>query len=345
MNQSGKSKTKIIEERIGTGVGVENPLVSVVIPVFNAAEFIAETLNSVLAQSFKDHEIVVVNDGSPDTEKLEQVLDPYFDRIVYITQENNGVAAARNTGIRNSRGEYLAFLDGDDIWYPNYLKQQLNLLEEKRCDLVYSDALLFYRVSRDDEAFSERAPSSEKVSTESLLSATANILTSGTLVRKVRVLECGMFDEELPRIGTEDFDLWFRLARSGTRIERNEKILLKYRVRKDSLSGGSLKIAERDVAVIELTEEKYELTESEASAAKERKALAKAFLSLERAKGSLSRENFREALEHFRDANSYYKTIKLKAVIAALLVSPRSMFWLFKMTKPEEFAETLQIET
>ena len=234
MNQQGrKSNTKIIEARVGTGVCKDKPRVSVVIPVFDGAGFIADTLNSVLAQSFDDYEIVLVNDGSSDTEKLEQILEPYFERITYVSQQNNGVAAARNSGTRKSRGEFLAFLDGDDIWYPNYLEEQLKLIDKANCDFVYSDALLFHRVIRTDEKFSARAPSDEKVTTESLITGTANVLTSGALVKKSKVVECGMFDEKLPKIGTEDFDLWFRLAKLGAKIERNDRVLLKYRIRSE----------------------------------------------------------------------------------------------------------------
>jgi len=341
MNQEGrKSTTKLIETRVGTGVCEDKPRVSVVIPAFNSADFIADTLNSVLAQSFDDYEIVLVNDGSPDTETLEQILEPYFERITYISQQNNGVAAARNSGIRKSRGEFLAFLDGDDIWYPNYLEEQLTLIDKKKCDFVYSDALLFHRVNRTDEKFSERAPSDKRVTTESLIAATANVLTSGTLIKRSRVLECGMFDENLPKIGTEDFDLWFRLARSGAKIERNDKVLLKYRIRSESLSGGRMNIAERDIRVVELTEQKYDLTNSEAAAAKERKVIARAFLSLEKAKSSLSKENFQEALKHFRDANCVFNSLKLKITIAFLSISPRLVRWVFKKMRPEDFAET-----
>src|SRR5260370_18914565 len=88
-----------------------SPLVSVIVPAYRAATYIAETLDSILAQSFTSYEIIVVNDGSPDTEDLERVLEPYRGHIAYIVQENRGQAGARNTGLRAARGAVLAFLD------------------------------------------------------------------------------------------------------------------------------------------------------------------------------------------------------------------------------------------
>src|ERR1700730_1568273 len=99
----------------------ETPTVSVIIPAYNTALYIVETLDSVFAQTFRDFEVILINDGSPDTDKLEQVIEPYRERIVYLKQKNGGPSAARNAGIGWSRGEYIAFLDSDDSWLPQYL--------------------------------------------------------------------------------------------------------------------------------------------------------------------------------------------------------------------------------
>src|SRR5438132_9051132 len=99
------------------------PIVSVIIPAYNVAPFIGETLTTVFAQSFNDYEVIVINDGSPDTEELERALQPFIDRINYIKQENRGASAARNAGLRAARGEFVAFLDADDLWLSNYLDE------------------------------------------------------------------------------------------------------------------------------------------------------------------------------------------------------------------------------
>jgi glycosyltransferase involved in cell wall biosynthesis len=95
------------------------PAVSVIVPVYATAPYVAEALDSILAQTFTDYEILVVNDGSPDTELLETVLQRYAGRIRYLRQENAGVSVARNTALAAARGRYVAMLDSDDTWHPN----------------------------------------------------------------------------------------------------------------------------------------------------------------------------------------------------------------------------------
>lgn len=121
-----------------------SPKVSVIIPAYNVSAYIAEALDSLRAQTFRDFETIVVNDGSPDTENLEKVLQPYQQEIIYIRQENGGVSSARNTGIRASKGEMLSLLDPDDTWFPEYLEVQTGLLDaEPGTDLVCPDAVFF----------------------------------------------------------------------------------------------------------------------------------------------------------------------------------------------------------
>ncbi len=117
------------------------PTVSVIMPAYNSASFIGQALDSVFAQTYSDFEVVVVNDGSPDTAKLEDVLRQYLDGIVYIKQENRRVGGARNTGIRHARGEYLAFLDSDDSWFPDCLAVQMRAFDEDpSLDMIFADA-------------------------------------------------------------------------------------------------------------------------------------------------------------------------------------------------------------
>ena len=114
------------------------PRISVIVPCFNCAQFLPETLGSVFSQTYDDFEVVVVNDGSLDTPQLEQALAPWADRIVYIKTENHGVAEARNTGIRAAKGEFIALLDSDDIWEPNFLDVQVRKLDQHpSADIVY----------------------------------------------------------------------------------------------------------------------------------------------------------------------------------------------------------------
>src|SRR4051794_10243350 len=104
------------------------PVVSVIIPAYNSAAYIAEAVDSVLRQTFDDYEIVVVNDGSSDTDQLERVLREYdrcADRLIYLKQENRGPGGARNAGIRRARGRFVALLDSDAVWLPDFLAEQI----------------------------------------------------------------------------------------------------------------------------------------------------------------------------------------------------------------------------
>src|SRR5690349_4364975 len=117
------------------------PAVTVVIPVYNAARYIGEALDSLQAQRFKDFEVIVVNDGSDDGEELESILKSHPLPLTYISQENKGVSAARNAAIRVGRGEFYAQLDADDQWTPDYLDVQLGILKENPdVTLVYPNA-------------------------------------------------------------------------------------------------------------------------------------------------------------------------------------------------------------
>ena len=106
----------------------ERPAASVIIPAYQAAPYIAQALDSVFAQSFRDFEVIVVNDGSPDTPDFERALQPYLANITYIKQANHGPSHARNTGIGKARAPLIALLDSDDFWAPDYLATHVGIL-------------------------------------------------------------------------------------------------------------------------------------------------------------------------------------------------------------------------
>src|SRR5438132_14386761 len=103
------------------------PRVSVIIPTYNCARFLPESVNSVLSQTLNDYEIIVVNDGS--TDNTEEVLAPFRSRITYTYQINKGLPAALNAGIKIAKGELLAFLDSDDVWHADKLAKQVELMD------------------------------------------------------------------------------------------------------------------------------------------------------------------------------------------------------------------------
>jgi len=117
---------------------VENKLVSIITPIYNGERFLSETIESVLRQTYSDWEMIIINDGSRD--RSEAIARSYAEkesRIRVLVQENKGSAAARNNGIRQARGRYIALLDADDLWEPWFLEHQIKLMKEHSCQLVY----------------------------------------------------------------------------------------------------------------------------------------------------------------------------------------------------------------
>lgn len=210
-----------------------SPAVSVIIPAFKAADQVGLALSSVFSQTYTDVEVIVINDGSPDTEAMELAIAPYLPRILYLKQENRGPSGARNLGIRHAKGKFLAFLDSDDCWLPNYLDQQLKFLRsDAALDMVYCDAILEGDTNDVGKTFMEVYPSTGSVTFESVLLEHTQIITSGTVVRRQKVVEAGLFDEQLHC--AEDHDLWLRLVHTGAKIAYQEQALLRRRVRRDS---------------------------------------------------------------------------------------------------------------
>jgi GT2 family glycosyltransferase len=117
------------------------PLVSVIIPAHNVSEFIGDTVRSVFAQQFRRFEVIVVDDGSTDALALDAALAPFREHIVVLTQRNEGPSAARNAGIAHARGEYVAFLDGDDLWKPHCLNDLVErALGDRSLAVLHGDA-------------------------------------------------------------------------------------------------------------------------------------------------------------------------------------------------------------
>lgn len=299
-----------------------SPKVSVVIPAYGIADFIEESLASVFAQTFTDFEVIVVNDGSPDTEKFEQEIEPFRDKIVYLKQENRGAAAARNAAIRAASGEFLAFLDGDDLWLPDFLASQIEFIERGNFDLVYADAEFFGQDVPAGKTYMQFSKSNGKVTTESLISWECNVITSGTVARRKAIVEGGLFDESPNFRRGQDFEMWFRLAKGGGKIGYQRKVLLKYRIRAGSLTGNHVQQAERNLSTLRGIKEKFELTVLEKKAWEKQFEISTAIWNVERGKEQIIKGDFAAARESFAAANRFYHKPKLSAVGLMLKLAP-----------------------
>lgn len=319
---------------VGRNVKVAAPTVSVIIPAYNIAAYIAETLDSVLKQTFKDLEIIVINDGSPDTVEFEKVLKPFMSEIVYLKGENKGAGFARNIAIDHARGALIAFLDGDDIWLPGFLESQVNFLRENNYDFVYADALLFGGSALDGKTFMKTAPSKGEANFDSLLSLKCNIITSGTVARRQTIIDAGMFETE--KVRAHDYVLWLKVAKRGARIGYQKKVLLKYRIHLDSLSGDSVQRVERSINVYHRVLNKIELSDSQREIVKRQLTRLESDLQVERGKSYLLQEDFDLAERAFAEANKYRRSPRLQLIIRLLKIAPRFLLKFYKSRRRDE---------
>jgi len=301
----------------------ENPRVSVIIPSYNTASLIANCLNSILDQTFRDFEIIVVNDGSPDTAQLEQVLRPYLEKIVYIPQQNKRAAGARNTAIRKSRGEFLAFLDSDDSWLPDHLASQMKQFDrDPSIDMVYADALIVSNARRP-QTFMERCPSQGAVTFEAMVLERCQIPISTVVARKSVIVKAGLFDESLVRC--DDYDMWLRTAFSGAHIAYIRKPQARlYLGRPDSLGQSRAKMTESYWKILEKASQTLPLNAAQREFVEQRAAEIKARYLLEEGKLQLLEKHPERARELFRQANVQLRRLKLSLVIRGLELAPQS---------------------
>jgi len=214
-----------------------NHLVSVIIPTYNHAHFLGRALQSLRDQTYPNWEAIVVDNYSQD--ETEEVIEEFGDdRIHLLKIHNHGViAASRNRGIREAKGEWLAFLDSDDFWDSTKLDHCIAYLNRNCCDLVCHGER-WRGDGRDREVF--YGPES-RASYESLLFEGNCISTSAVVVRRKQVEAVSGFCEESDIITAEDYDLWLRLTRNGVRVGFLPEILGEYTIHSDSQSHAVLR--------------------------------------------------------------------------------------------------------
>jgi glycosyltransferase involved in cell wall biosynthesis len=307
-------------------VDASAPAVSVVVPAYNVAPYIAEALDSIFAQTFRDFEVIIVNDGSPDTVELERVLAPYLTRIVYLKQSNRGPSAARNTGISAARGRYVALLDADDAWLPEYLAEQTRALaSQPGLDLIYSDAMLFGEGEGTGRSFMKTYPSRGAVTVESLLSQHCVVITSCVVARRDAVVAAGLFDERYRRV--EDFQLWVRMAYGGARLDYQRKILARHRMHPDSLAGDHSAMHESAIGVYRDLSNELELTAGQRALVEAEIGKYESYLARARGKHALAAGEYGRAASEFSRARVWRRSagldgLKLSLILLCLRMAP-----------------------
>jgi len=223
------------------------PKVSVVIPTYNYAQYIEEAIDSALVQTHKGCEIIVVDDGSTDDTK--GVVSQYRSEIRYIYQKNQGLSAARNTGVRNSEGEYIAILDSDDLWLPSKIEKQIKLFEaNSRLGLVYSDGLVFgEELAWNDLSFGGNMNFYRGRIFDKLL--LGNFIPCPSVVIKRGCFDkVGLFDINLG--ACEDWDMSLRIS-SHYEVDYVEELLVKHRKHRGSMETKAEMMEENALKVLD----------------------------------------------------------------------------------------------
>ena len=226
------------------------PRVSVTIPTFNCARYLPRALDTVLSQTYTDYEIIVVDDGS--TDGTRDVVAQFGDRVRYLYQANQGLSSARNLALAHASGEFIAYLDADDMWYPNRLERQVAFLDaHTECGLVHSDftiiddtdAVIHHRLNLET-----RRKYPEGYCMLDLLQR-SHIQVPTVLERRTCFDRVGRFDERLKT--AQDYLHWIRIAMDGMAIGYIAETLAMYRRTASSLSSSPRRVLEDFVIIFE----------------------------------------------------------------------------------------------
>ncbi len=316
------------------------PTVSVIMPAFNVAPFIAQAIESVLAQTYTDWELVIVDDGSNDGTRAvaERYRAAHPGVIVVVAHENRGLAAARNSALRVARGAVFALLDSDDVWEPGFLAAQMRLLEEHPdVAIVTGNATTLGGILDGQPArpVDDRRPPPDLV--QILRDETSVFIMS--VFRRDVVDRIGGFDERFRT--NEDYDFWVRAASAGFTFIRNPKPLAFYRRHGNSLSASDVRMlsgilrvfhkahdaAQPGTEAYRLIEQQIDRFETELLAAEAREALGRADVAA--ACASL------DALRRRRGG------LKIELAARAFHLAPQAALWVYRAYRDTRFVPRL----
>ncbi len=190
----------------------KNPLVSIVIPVYNGENYLAEAIDSALAQTYKNIEIIVVNDGSRDAGATDRVALSYGNKIRYIYQKNGGVSSALNTGIREMKGEYFSWLSHDDLYRPDKIEKQVELIQYKDDIILCSGSLMDENRNQIPCHVKTLNGRFSNLKVFNAFIHGYNLNGLGFLIPKHIFEEVGLFDESMRYL--QDLDMWLRILMS-----------------------------------------------------------------------------------------------------------------------------------
>jgi glycosyltransferase involved in cell wall biosynthesis len=302
------------------------PTVSVIVPCYNLGRYLQKCLDSIFNQNYNDFELLIVNDGS--TDDSGSYIEDYIrnnkkqNSIKYIVQDNKGLSGARNTGIVNSKGKYLTFLDPDDKWTKNSLRTRLTEFEnDSSIGIVYTDTYL----ERDNILLKDTyVDLLDNVFDGYIYPNILNynfIIMPTVMVRRTVFDACGLFDEGLRR--AEDYDLWIRAAKYGWKYKFINKPTAYYSIRDNSLSRD---LYENIRALLEIYQRVIQGKDTDPESkmiAENKSEYLKLMLLVYNTKKSIADSQFDEAIEHINSILVLkHKRIKYSLIKLSLLLFP-----------------------
>lgn len=208
-------------------------LISIITPVYNVEKFIVETVESVLKQTYSNWELLLVDDGS--TDKSTEICKQYalkYKRIKYFYKQNGGQASARNLGIKEAKGEYITFLDSDDLYFEDKLENHFLNLQNHEADFYYGAGLMLFenRPNNKIESYKWFYGENTGVDFFKILYHSCSVNINTVFVKKKIFDSVGLFDESTELRGTEDWDLWLRIALSVNKVYGASEPKVYYRI-------------------------------------------------------------------------------------------------------------------
>lgn len=296
------------------GMSDYSPLVSIVLPTYNCAEYLPCSIGSILAQTYNSYETIVIDDGSIDITK--EVLSPFMQKIKYIKLgKNKGLPTVRNVGIQAAQGKYIAFIDADDIWLPEKLSNGIEFLETNpEFSMVYSRHVNIDNMGNTIDECSKRQLPSGNIFTQ-LFTEQNFIITSSVLVLKKVFDTVGLFDTKL--FNCQDWDMWLRIA-FYFKVASIDKVLVKYRHNPRSLSKDRNNVLKYQKIIIDKTYNEFKEKDNGISEKLYKKRLASHYAKAGRhylrlGDKNLANENLRLSLKYnlfnFRTIRYYLLSI------------------------------------
>jgi glycosyltransferase involved in cell wall biosynthesis len=227
--------------------------VSIIMAAYNGEQYLAQAIDSVLAQTFGDWELLVIDDGSTDhTAEIVKEFSTRDQRIRYVYQPNAGQANARNTGIEMARGNLIAFLDQDDLWIEHKLALQIAEMRQAQVDVVFSDGYVFTNDEVSCESMSFPIVSGRYSGAEMfrLLFVRNRIPVLTSLTKKDCFINAGLLDDDRGFQNSDDYDLWLRLAANGAEFLGLTQKLVRYRLHSLQASKDQVRMLVAELAVL-----------------------------------------------------------------------------------------------